>query len=508
MRRLQNKSILLIVLAVWLFMVIYRADQTPGLWFDEGWTLSVARNWVDLGMYARLLDGQPVSAIPMVHSIFVTAPVALSFSIFGIGAWQARLAGALYSLGSLLLLYQFSKRLYGHQVAGATLLIILFLSAYPLHPILMGRQALAETPMLFFLLLGYWFFWKALEQPLPNLLLAMVFWGIALVIKKQPLPFWSLSLVMPCILAVYRRKWSLSLIFVIGWVGSFIFYLLFNQIEHIMAGEFPLYGSSLEGLLESSAWVLLLSKRLLVVKNLLLFAPLFLIGQVFILVKYIHPRNWIRVDELHSFIMLSYLSLTISWLGWYLCLSVGWSRYLFPVIFLGSVHVALLIASLTDQFNLRGTITTAILGLKRIDLRRSGLIKFFFIILLIYSLTINALFVQYSYSSANNAVFKTVDYINNSTPSDTLVETYDSELFFLLERRYHYPPDQTHVDLNRRLFLEQNIVVNYDPLAADPDYIIVGPQSKMWGLYESLLITDKFQLVFTAPKYEIYQRVP
>jgi len=30
----------------------------PGMWWDEGWTLSVARNWIERGHYGRLLDGQ------------------------------------------------------------------------------------------------------------------------------------------------------------------------------------------------------------------------------------------------------------------------------------------------------------------------------------------------------------------------------------------------------------------------------------------------------------------
>jgi hypothetical protein len=89
-----------------------------------------------------------------------------------------------------------------------------------------------------------------------------------------------------------------------------------------------------------------------------------------------------------------------------------------------------------------------------------------------------------------------------------LIETYDSELFFLLNRPYHYPSDQVHVQLIRRTFLyEDNIKIDYDPLAADPDYLVVGPHSKQWRLYDDVLKVGAFQLVKSYKRYQIYKRV-
>jgi len=42
---------LLVLLGIWNL-------AGPGMWWDEGWTLSVARNWIERGHYGRLLDGQ------------------------------------------------------------------------------------------------------------------------------------------------------------------------------------------------------------------------------------------------------------------------------------------------------------------------------------------------------------------------------------------------------------------------------------------------------------------
>src|ERR1044071_3238904 len=80
---------------------------------------------------------------------------------------------------------------------------------------------------------------------------------------------------------------------------------------------------------------------------------------------------------------------------------------------------------------------------------------------------------------ADTSVQQAADFLNPHTRSDALIETYDSELFFLLNRPYHYPPDSIHVQLIRRTFLYEDATrIDYDPLAANPDYLVVGPHSK------------------------------
>jgi hypothetical protein len=108
---------------------------------------------------------------------------------------------------------------------------------------------------------------------------------------------------------------------------------------------------------------------------------------------------------------------------------------------------------------------------------------------------------------ADASVLEVVDFLNDQTPSDSLIETYDPELFFLLKRRYHYPPDQIHIDLIRRAYLAQEVSIDYNPLAADPDYLVVGPQSKVWRLYDPFLSTGEFRLLKTFRRYNVYERV-
>src|SRR5437867_2492656 len=129
--------------------------SVPPLWWDEGWTLTVARTWVERGHYGRLLAGQLVPS-GLEAAFPVTAPIALSFRLLGIGVWQGRLVGVFFTLGTLALMYYLARCLYDRSVAIGTLAVLLFLSPDPaIHPILMGRQVLGEMPALFYLLAGY-----------------------------------------------------------------------------------------------------------------------------------------------------------------------------------------------------------------------------------------------------------------------------------------------------------------------------------------------------------------
>jgi Dolichyl-phosphate-mannose-protein mannosyltransferase len=117
--------------------------------------MSVARNWVALGSYGRLLDGQP-AARGLEAAFPVTATVALSFRLFGIGVIQARLVAVIFTLAALALLYELARRFYNRSIAIAALLVLIFMSGQAeINPLIAGRQVLAEIPALCFLLAGY-----------------------------------------------------------------------------------------------------------------------------------------------------------------------------------------------------------------------------------------------------------------------------------------------------------------------------------------------------------------
>src|SRR5438093_10706196 len=190
--------------------------SVPPLWWDEGWTLTVARTWVERGHYGRLLAGQ--LAPPGLEAAFpVTAPIAFSFRLLGVGVWQGRLVGVFFTLGTLALIYYLARRLYDRSVAIGTLAVLLLISSHgEIHPILMGRQALGEMHALFYLLMGYTCFLLAFHRPRWFMPLSIGFWGIALITKLQVLPFWVVSLLVPLFLSLFRRNWRLTGLLVIG----------------------------------------------------------------------------------------------------------------------------------------------------------------------------------------------------------------------------------------------------------------------------------------------------
>src|SRR5262245_17583307 len=93
-----------------LFLCLFLAaatidfDAVPSAWWDEGWLLLIARNWVEKGHYGRFVDGLP-SPLNPTNGFPVIAPVALGFQLFGIGVWQGRILMAPFSLGAMILIY-------------------------------------------------------------------------------------------------------------------------------------------------------------------------------------------------------------------------------------------------------------------------------------------------------------------------------------------------------------------------------------------------------------------
>jgi len=499
-----------VVIALVLFLAgMTNLESTPPLWWDEGWTLSVARNLVARGHYGRLLAGE--LAPPGLEGAFsVTAPVAFSFRLFGVGIWQGRIVGVVFTLGALALIYYLALRLYNRSVAIATLGVLLFMSAdRAIHPILMGRQVLGEMPALFYLMAGYACFLGSVDRPVPFIPLTIVFWGFALITKPQVLPFWTASLLIALSITLYRRCSTLAGLLTIGLLGSLITRELLLRLQDvILRSQKPLVTSPLEGLYDVTALVPLPSVRLTVLIVTLLFGFPTVVGLCYAAWKFMRDGAKATVDVHLQVVRLALLALAGSWFAWYLLLSVGWLRYLFPATFIGSIFVAAMLYELTDRFSLASTVKRGGYGLRhmRFNQQSAGALLATVLIAMTFPPTLKMLYRSYVVE-ADTSALEVADLLNTQTAPNALIETYDSELFFLLNRRYHYPPDQTHIELNRRTFLGQDVPIDYDPLAANPDYLVVGPHSRLWRLYDPVLATGAFRLLHSYTRYDVYERV-
>jgi len=188
-------------------------------------------------------------------------------------------------------------------------------------------------------------------------------------------------------------------------------------------------------------------------------------------------------------------------------LSIGWPRYLLPPMFISSLFVAVLLNDLTASFHLPSLKATLIEAVKNRSFNQKigGFLLVTILIFMTLPPTLKLLYHQYS-ARGDTSAMETAKFLNSQTPAHALVETYESELHFLLQRKVHYPPDQVHVELNRRTFLGQDVIVGYDPLAADPDYLVIGSQGRMWQLYDPVVASGAFRLINRIGWYQVYER--
>ncbi|MGE5215324.1 MAG: ArnT family glycosyltransferase [Nitrospirota bacterium] len=488
--------------AVLLFACFFRLDSVPPVWWDEGWTLSVARNWVELGHYGRLLGGKP--ALRGLEAGFpVTASIALGFRVFGIGIFQARLVAVMFTLAAFALLYQVTRRFYNRSIGVATLLVLIFMNGQvDINPLVVGRQVLGEIPALVFLLAGYLCFILAEERLFLFMPATICLWSLALFAKVQAQPFWAAALLLALGLALLRRQWKSAKMFGAAFVGSLALYLcgqaLFLRIVP---------SSTVSGLTQIVAAVLSMRVRLIVLAETLAFGIPTLLGLCWGLWSFLKSKDEIRTHT--DLVHFSFLVLAGSWFTWYVMLSVGWPRYMFPPAFLGSVFVAAMIDHWTNHFNLAYTVEQAASGPKKLRWHRQNLSALAATVLIAMCLGQTLAILCRAYViEPDSSIKDTLHFLNTLTPRKALVETYESELFFLLDRRYHYPPDQIHVDLNRRNSFGERVKIHYDPLAANPDYLVIGAQSKFWDFYDPYLKSGgAFRLLRTYSRYEIFERV-
>lgn len=479
-------------------------EGLPSLWWDEGWTLCVARTWLERGHYGCLLAGEPASSA-LAGSFSVVAPVALSFRLFGIGIWQGRIVGLLFTAAALVLFSYLVRQLYNRTLAIATLLVLLLLPTREvIHPLLIGRQVLGEMPAIFYLLAGYTCFFLAQQRSSPFLLPAIGFWGIALRTKAQVEPFWLISLLVPLVLVLYKRQWRPAMLITLGVFGSLGASSPLRWGQQLLLAGHTLPFPPMQGLTDTHIVVLASGARLSALRLALTSGLPTLIGLGY--ATWLWSRNLRQQRQINApeIVQLMLLVLSGGWFAWFILLSPSWPRYACPPIFFSSPFIAALLHDLTDGFRFSSVAKTVSSFFTARLFSQQNLRTL--CTLLLFARIGYSFIGPLRYLGSDTSVLQVAHLLNTATPPDSLVETYDAELFFLLDRPYHYPPPQIHVDLIRRPLLRHPVPIVYDPLAANPDYLVVGSLSRTWHLYEPLLATGAFRPLHDFGRYQIYQR--
>lgn len=495
-----------VCLAVFVCALTIKLQSVPPVWWDEGWTLSVARNWVEQGHYGRLLNGQPAPA-GFEAAFPITALVALSFRALGYGIHQARLVSVFLMMGTLALLFYLARCLYNRSVAGITLATSVVIPAFQdLHPVFIGRQVLGEGPALLFLLASYICLLAGTQRKIWMTIVAGVLAGLAINIKAQVLPFWVLSMLIPTFSLLYLGRWKCAGLFGATLTSGLLMLPALTWLWRYVLQQPSYARGAVPGLYEVTALVTSIPSRLFALIVLVLFGLPTLFGIGYSICKILKSKDSLKTHT--DWVRSSLLVLVSTWLCWYVLASVGWTRYLFPASFIGSIFVSAMLCDLMNRFDLSSLSKTFSFSTKLFRSGRSYWGPLFAVLLICISIPRTVLmFYRVYVVDADSSVLQAAEFLNQTVPG-SLIETYDAELFFLLNKSYHYPPDSLNIQLVRRTFLyQETTTIDYDPLAADPDYLVVGPHSKQWKLYDRVLQTGAFRLVRTYPRYRLYERV-
>jgi hypothetical protein len=96
-------------------------------------------------------------------------------------------------------------------------------------------------------------------------------------------------------------------------------------------------------------------------------------------------------------------------------------------------------------------------------------------------------------------------YLRENIPAGARVETFESELFFLApEVDYHFPSDFVSMQAQRKTSIDPQFPIDYDPLEAKPDYIVVGPIGHLWPIYDDVVKQEFSHLEADIGNYQIY----
>jgi hypothetical protein len=401
-------------------------------------------------------------------------------------------------------MYLLARHMYNEKIAAFTFLVLII--GFPI-PLTYGRQAIGEPAMLFYLLAGMYAFWKYLEHRSRLVFIASILlWGAALTSKQQTLPFWLLSIAALVMIAALQRDGFTLWSGISALAGTLLLWRGMLALQAGLEVDLPLYGAPMKGLIFVTGWVPVWELRLKALIAIGLLAMPTCFGLAGALAQEARALKNTSDNAPLRYIRVVYWVLTASWLIWFASLAMYWTRYLYPVTFIGSVFTGFFIATLTSGLK-ASDIVNHIFDIPRKLHITPDIIKTFFLILvlaymgIIFRINVNDMV-------AEKEAETIADYLNQSTSPDAVIETYDSELLFLVQRRFHYPPDQVQVELNRRKYLDPAVEIAYNPEEANPDYIVVGLYGRIWKLYDPVLAQqDTWQLVFETPTYEIYKRL-
>jgi 4-amino-4-deoxy-L-arabinose transferase-like glycosyltransferase len=469
----------------------------PLPWWDEGWTLSVAKNWVTSGHYGHVLNGAPAGPSLSAH-LPVVAIVSTAFLTFGVGLAQARMAMITCAVLTLILLYVLTRRVFSRSVA---LLAVLLVSLVPvqwdLSILVLGRNVLGEVPALMFILFGSYVLLES-RGVRPFLLVASgIVFGLALATKAQAVPFVLFGLGgIATLLLIRHRRLGIHTGGVIALAVLVMYLIGLIKSAFLVAPGVP--ADPVVGLTGVTALVFDPEIRFTTLRFAFFTGAPLTLALVVMFVRIV-PILGGRKDISWDDVVRILLGLIAgSWLLWFIALSIGWGRYGFPAFFLMAPFTAELILQLLTI--VRGEGRSG--GRQSIRVAATALLVFFSVTTG-RQVLIGARALQQDVPESG--LEETAAFVNTATPPGASIATYESELLFLVERPVQVPPAQINVDFIRKTWLKGSGTLAFDSLMVNADYLIIGAFGT--GLYDRPIREGSYIPAYHSGAYDVYRRI-
>ena len=498
-----------ILAVIYIIVLVSGVIYNPVSW-DEGWNFCTARNWVENKHFGCLLSGRPVGPT-LIGGIFPVLSASLGFELFGIDHISGRFFFAAQALIASLIFFLLTKNIFNKKVAYASLVILLLLNGdQRAHHLLLGGQAWGEISTILFLSLAYYLLAKTNLNILFRIFFASLCFGLAASIKAQSQPFILLALTVPVVFSLIKKDFKSSVIFAVTTFLSYKNFQFFWSMPNYFYNSESSTVTNGPDLSLLLGYVLNWSIRESVFTYVTLNYWLLFIGLLsasVITFKKLHVRN--KTDIIDT-IKISMLTLSFSWTLWFLFLSIDFPRYIAIAAFFGTPFIGDWFSRHTYNFNFN-----SFFGELQNNLKNSPNLIWKALVMSCLSLiVIKAVSTAYEIptflmanQNANRNLYLTSEYINSKTPKDSLVETYDSQIFFLLNRKYHHPPENFHAEaiaINSGQSVE--IKRPYDPQDVNPSYILDGPWSReAFKAYQDVLQSDALVPEISFGEYRLYR---
>lgn len=491
--------ITIVAAATLLGLAFVHLDRYPRLFFDEGTYLQVERNIAEHGLYAESSSEGPryyggVGAGPTVH-----LPAALSLRLLGAGIWQPRAVVALYLIACVLVFHALARTLGGPSLAWMATALLLVSPALSLVPL--GRQVMGEVPGLFFALSALLLWFRRWERHTPASLIGVgVLFGLAAVSKQQFTLVIDVSLAACAALnlvyyrLVPQRTFVVPLLVAVachlGWSAFFLFLIAGDQRASIFEN-----GRAVAAV--STLVLPPLSMAAVGLRHLLRLGSHFgLLFPALALAVYAARRRSPREQQWSIVTTLALVNFS-----WYLLLTVGWIRYAFLGLALSSLLVARLVETASDGFRLPARAEWTRLR----PALRGAFLLFVAVGVVVAAARLGAAILDPPADDASAMAA----YLRQHVREDVLIETWEPEMGFLSDHRFHFPPTRLIADAIAHIhFGGPPPFTLYDPWRdGDPPYILAGEFSVFTDAYDFAEVQRRYRRIKEIGAYQLYERM-